>query len=85
MVIDGFWWFVAAIVGAVIVCGVHVFHLRGWRRERLQYMAWWESRDAEAQQRHEEFMDAMGGMDAMEADDDTLGWNLDGSRVRGQA
>ena len=85
MTIDGFWWFIAAIVGAIVVCGVHAFNLRGWRRERLQHMAWWEQRDAEAQQRHEEFMIALDTMDAMEADDNTLEWNLDGGRVRGQA
>lgn len=74
--IDGFLWF----VGALLICGVHALHLRGWRREQRQYQAWWKRYDAVAQQRHDAFMRVTDRDDARD-----LGWNLDGSRERGQA
>lgn len=72
--IDGFWWF----VGALIVCGAHALHLRGWRRERREHQAWWKGYEARSQKRHEEFMRAIGS-------EPTTSWRLDGSRTRGQA
>ena len=73
--IDGPLWF----AGALLIFGAHVLYLRSWRRDQQQYKAWWQSYDARSQKRHEEFMHAIDG------DSDTLGWNLDGGRVRGQA
>lgn len=77
IVIEGPWWF----VGALVLCGLHALHLRGWRRERKADLAWWQSYDTRAQERHEEFMRAMGP----DAVDPRGGWNLDGARQRGQA
>jgi hypothetical protein len=73
--IDGPLWF----VGALFICGVHVLYLRSWRRERREYLAWRQNYDVQAQRRHEEFMRAMSD------EDRRVEWNLDGSRVRGQA
>ena len=74
--IDGPLWF----LGALLICGMHTLYLRGWRREQRQSLAWWQKYDVDAQKRHDAFMRAIGR-------DDTsmLGWNLDGSRERGQA
>ncbi len=74
MQIDGFWWF----VGAVLVAVWHGLYLRSWRRERMAVLAWWKAYDVRSQQRHEEFMQAIDPRDVCE-------WNLDGSRERGQA
>ena len=74
--IDGPLWF----AGALLICGAHVLYLRGWRRDQRQSLAWWKKYDADAQKRHDEFMRAIGRDDTS-----TLGWNLDGSRERGQA
>lgn len=71
--IDGFWWF----VGALLICGAHFLYLRGWRRERREHLAWWQNYDADAQKRHDEFMRVMNR-------DKGEGWNLNGSQ-RGQA
>lgn len=76
IVIDGPLW----LVGALLICGAHVLYLRGWRREHRQSLARWQKYDADAQKRHDEFMSAIDGDDV-----GTLGWNLDGSRERGQA
>jgi hypothetical protein len=72
--IDGFLWF----VGALLICGAHAIHLRGWRRERREHLAWWRRYDADSRRRHDEFMRATDRNDVDE-------WNLDGSRERGQA
>lgn len=74
--IDGPLWF----IGAILVCGAHLLYLRGWRRERLEHLAWWQRYDADAQKRHDEFMRAND-----RGDDAALGWSLDGNRARGQA
>lgn len=74
--IDGPLWF----LGAIVICGAHVLYLRSWRRDHEQSLAWWRTYDARAQKRHDAFMQAIG-----RADVDTLGWNLDGGNVRGQA
>ena len=74
--INGPLWF----AGALLICGAHVLYLRGWLRDRRQSLAWWQKYDADAQKRHDEFMCAIG-RDAVGA----IGWNLDGSRERGQA
>ena len=74
--IDGPLWF----AGAFLICGAHVLYLRSWRRDQRQSLAWWQKYDADAQKRHDEFMNVMGRDDAS-----TLGWSLDGSRERGQA
>lgn len=71
--IDGPMWFVAAL----FICGWHVIHLRGWRRERKTDLAWWQTYDTRAQARHEEFMRAMKR-------DDAHNWDLNDS-PRGQA
>jgi len=73
--IDGLFWFICAL----LICGWHAIYLRGCRRERLQHLAWWQAYDAKSQARHEEFMHAL------DRDNVQLGWNLDGSRERGQA
>lgn len=73
--IDGFYWFVAAL----LVCGVHSLHIRSWRREQRQLLACREKYNAREQKRHDEFMQAFA------RNDSALGWNLDGSRERGQA
>lgn len=52
IVIHGPLWF----IGALLICGAHVLYLWGWRRERRAQLAWWQSYDAEAKRRHEEFM-----------------------------
>lgn len=72
--IDGFWWF----VGALLICGLHVLYLRDWRRERREYIAWREKYNAAEQKRHDEFMRVMGCDSAFE-------WNLDSNQPRGQA
>ena len=74
--IQGFWWF----VGAILICGAHVLYLCDWRRERREYMQWRETYNAIEQKRHDEFMRAMGHTDVS-----TLGWNLGSGRQRGQA
>ena len=53
--IDGLAWF----LGALVVCGAHVLHLRGMRRERLSYLAWWRRYDETSQERHDELMQAI--------------------------
>lgn len=63
MVIEGFWWFVFAIV----ICGAHVLYLRSWRRDRLQHLAWWKKYDATSQLRHEALMAVMDGESRMTA------------------
>jgi len=75
MTIDGPLWFLAAI----LICGMHARFLLNWRREQWEHRAWWRKYDAEAQQRHDEFMRAI------DRNNGGLGWNLDGSRERGQA
>jgi hypothetical protein len=70
--IDGFWWFVAALV----ICVLHVLYLRSWRRERLGHLAEFRRHDAEDQKRHDEFMDALTFYRRGQ-----LGW----SQKRGQA
>jgi len=57
--IDGFLWF----VGALLACGAHALYLRGWRRERRQQQVWWQQYEAQAQARHEEFMSAIDCLD----------------------
>lgn len=57
--IDGFLWFVAAL----LLCGGHMLYLRGWRREQRQRLAWWQRHDAEAQRRHDACMQAMRAID----------------------
>lgn len=74
--IDGFFWFVAAL----IICGTHALYLRSWQCERRQHQAWWQTYDVKAQRRHEEFMHAIG-----RDDNNKLEWNLDSHRERGQA
>lgn len=73
--IDGFYWF----VGALLICVVHVIYLRGWRREQRQILALREKYNAREQKRHDEPMQAFA------CNDSAVGWNLDGSRERGQA
>lgn len=73
--IEGFWW----LVGAVVVCGWHALYVRGWRRERRQYEAWWRSYDAEAQKRHADFIRVMDS-----ADDVDVSWSMY-KNERGQA
>ena len=53
--IEGFWWF----VGALLVCGWHALYVRNWRREHRRYLAWWKQYDADAQKRHDDFMRAI--------------------------
>jgi hypothetical protein len=74
--IDGPWWF----AGALLICGVHLLYLRGWRRERREYVTWRETYNAAEQERHDALMQVIG-RDANVAH----GWNLDGSRERGRA
>jgi len=76
VVIDGPLWF----IGALVICGWFALYHRSRRREYRQYMAWCRKYDADAQQRHAEFMHVMNRVDG-----DAYGWNLDGSRERGQA
>lgn len=71
--IDGPLWFISALL---IFCA-HALYLRGWRRDRRDYMRWRERYNAIEERRHEEFMRAIGS--------DNAGWNLDGGRERGQA
>lgn len=56
MVIDGLYWF----IGALLICGWHVLYLRSWRREYRRHLAWRQQYDADAKQRHVEFMKAIG-------------------------
>lgn len=74
--IDGFAWF----IGALVICGMHALHLRSRWRDRRQYQAWWQRYEANAKKQHEEFMRVMD-----RSSSDGTGWNLDGSRERGQA
>jgi hypothetical protein len=76
IVVDG----PVCLVAALVVCVAHVLYLRSWRRERRAHLVWWQSYDAEAQRRHEEFMQAIDSPDRVQ-----VGWNLDGNRERGQA
>lgn len=56
IVIDGFWWFVGALMG----CGWHtIFMIWPWRRELRRSDAWWRKYDADARERHETFMAAI--------------------------
>ena len=63
-VIDGPMWFVVAL----LICGWHTYYLWDWRRERWQYQEWWKKHDADAQQRHDEFMRVMGSDDVEESE-----------------
>ena len=74
--IDGPLWF----AGALLICGMHMLFIRGWRREHRQGLVWWQKYDADAQKRHDEFMCAIGRNGG-----DALGWNLSSSEERGQA
>ena len=71
--IDGFWWF----VGAVVVCGAHTLHLWGWKREQRQHHAWWVSYDARAEERHDEFMRALDNTRPLDDDDAAEGDDAD--------
>jgi hypothetical protein len=53
--IDGLGWFLAALV----ICGLHVLYLRGWRRERRDQLAQWKAYDVASERRHVEFMEAL--------------------------
>jgi len=70
--IDGFWWFVAAIV----ICGLHATYIRDWRRERRDQLAQWKAYDEASERRHVEFMEALTWYRSAK-----LGW----SQKRGQA
>jgi hypothetical protein len=70
--IDGFLWFVAAL----IICGAHALYLRGWRRERRQSLAWWQGYNAEAQRRHCEFMIAVELSTRRSAEESRVPWAL---------
>lgn len=74
--IDGPLWF----AGALLICGVHVLYLRGWRREQRLYQAWWQKYDTGAQKRHDDFMHAIDSDRAVEDS-----WSFDKSSERGQA
>ena len=63
--IEGFWWF----VGAILICGVHALYIRSWRREHRKSLAWWTKYDADAQHRHEDFMRAIHVVDESVGDD----------------
>lgn len=52
MIIDGFRWFVAALV----VFGFHALFLLDWRREARDRLAQWAAYDAASQRRHDEFI-----------------------------
>jgi hypothetical protein len=58
--INGPFWFFCALV----VCGLHVLYLRGWRRDYRAYQAWWQQHDAQARQLHEKFLHAVGNFDS---------------------
>jgi hypothetical protein len=60
--IDGFWWFVFAL----IICGWHASFILSWRRERRLSDAWWSAYDVKSRLRHEALMQAF----ARENDDD---------------
>ena len=75
IVIDGPLWF----LGALLICGAHVLYLRSWRHEQQLRQAWGQKYAADAQQRHEEFMRAMGRDEA-----EGLGWERSNNGERGQ-
>lgn len=52
MTIDGFSWF----VGALLICGAHALYLRSWQRERREHLAWWRAYDVRATLQHEALM-----------------------------
>ena len=54
--IEGFYWF----VGAILICGTHVLYLRSWRRELRAHQAWWQQYDVNSRQRHAEIMRMLG-------------------------
>jgi hypothetical protein len=60
--IDGFWWFVLAI----LICGWHASFILSWRLERRASDAWWRKYDVESRLRHEALMRAL----ARENDED---------------
>lgn len=74
--IDGPLWF----AGALLIFVAHVLYLRGWRRERHEYMEWRRRYNEQEQKRHDEFMRAIGCDDV-----GALGWNLSSRGERGQA
>lgn len=55
MVIDGFFWF----IGAILICGAHALYLHSWRRERRQQLEKWRKYDEASERRHVAFMDAI--------------------------
>ena len=63
MIIEGVWWF----VGALLICGMHVLYIRGWRRELRANRAWWVAYDTRATRQHEVLMRHLQGLDV--ADD----------------
>ncbi len=52
---DGFLWFVAALV----ICGSHALHLRGWRREWRAKLRQEQQYDGASRRRHEETLAAL--------------------------
>lgn len=76
IVIDGPLWF----IGALVICGWHIYLLWSWRRERLTHLAWWRKYDAAARTRHEELMHTVGPRGQT-----PNAWVLDSRREKGQA
>lgn len=58
MTIDGFGWFIAAL----LLCGLHALYIRDWRRERREQLAASARYDAESERRHQETMRALAGV-----------------------
>lgn len=66
MIIDGPLWFAAAL----IICGAHAIFLLSWQREYRRYRVYLERSEAEAQARHEAFMQTIEQTFAEEAGDE---------------
>ena len=63
MIIEGFWWF----IGALLIGGAHVLYIHSWRRELRSHQAWWIAYDDRSTRQHKTLMRHLRGLDA--ADD----------------
>lgn len=77
MTINGFWFFIAALV----VFAIHAGFWLHWRRDYTRYLDWCRFYNEQNQRRHNEFVAACAALERPTVYRNRLGW----SSKRGQA